>query len=97
MNEEEEQMGKKKKMGRQGEKKMRIGLSRREAGREERIEVELLPSSNIIIKFKYRMRRKDRSLTSIIRPGGRENKAAMSICLNNIFKVVTCEVVGLRG
>ena len=41
------------------------------------------------------MRRKDRSLTSIIRPGGRENKAAMSICLNKIFKVVTCEVVGL--
>ena len=41
------------------------------------------------------MRSEDRSLTSIIRPGGRENKAAMSICLNKIFKVVTCEVVGL--
>ena len=45
MNEEEEEMGKKKKMGRQGEKKMRIGLSRREAGREKRIEV-LPPSSD---------------------------------------------------
>ena len=55
MNEEEEEMGKKKKMGRQGEKKMRIGLSRREAGREERIEVELLPSSNIIINYKIQI------------------------------------------
>ena len=43
------------------------------------------------------MRSKDISLTSIIRPGRRENKATMSICLNIIFKVVTCEVGGLQG